>query len=84
MIIALIGWAALAIGVWSTILLGRRSRWGWFLSIISCTVWVIFNFAIGIWSGGISSSISLVLAYWNWRKWRDEPKAAVLRDSEGL
>lgn len=84
MIIVILGWAALLLGVWSTVYIGRRSRAGWVIGGTACVAWIIVNIASGILSGAISSSIGLALAFWNWRKWREEPKAAVLGDPEGL
>lgn len=70
--ISLFGWTALVLAMLSTVLLGRKSIWGWALSALSCTLWILTNLELGFWPGVVSSVAGIALAYWNWRRWRAE------------
>lgn len=70
MLTQLLAWAATALGLWSTWLLGRRCRAGWIAGITCSLLWIAVNIQVAVWAGIAQATINTALSIRAWHAWQ--------------
>lgn len=65
-------WIAMAMSLVAAVLIGRKVNAGWIVSLLSCVVWTAVGIEGEIWAMIPMNIIYSVIAYINYRKWKEE------------
>ena len=69
--------AANASGLLGYIIIGRKWRWGWLVTLVSEAMWGLWAALTGTWSLWPWVVIWSVVQFYNWRKWKQGDRDAV-------
>ena len=67
-----LGWLALALNVWGSLALTKKSAIGWLIRLACNFSWIIYSSVFGVWPLLVNHILFAGINIYGWRQWTKE------------